>query len=246
MYFELPGTNVRIMGSMHMLPPNAGLPTWADRAFDWCEELMFEGDPMAILPHLRSTAGIVLNDHLSVSTWGKLKNVWRESEHIPPLAQVQPWAAFLLSSSFASPAAPGVEPIFLKRAAEQSKPVQFFETGADLNAALEKAPLEDVIGAIESLADDLTAPQRNVEEMYRAWIAGDLPSLYAVAAKSPAFAFAGMRKAVLQNRNEAWVPILQNRINTSKRVLIAIGALHLYGPGNLLELLGHEFNAVAC
>ena len=36
MYWQFPGTNVRILGSMHMLPAsNSGLPGWAVEAFEW-------------------------------------------------------------------------------------------------------------------------------------------------------------------------------------------------------------------
>ena len=43
MYFEIPGSNVRMLGSMHMVPAGTvAAPPWTEGAYDWCEALVHE------------------------------------------------------------------------------------------------------------------------------------------------------------------------------------------------------------
>ena len=219
---------------MHALPASgSGLPEWALRAYEWCDELIFESDPPTILSQLRSTTGHPLRRRITPHAWAVLEGLWPVSGPIPPLESVQIWAALIFGSMLACRTTEGVEPIFLKWAANHSKGVHFLESAEELADALDSAPIEEVVKSIELLASDLSAPQRSIEAMYRAWLKQDLSALYEIAERSPAFQFPGVRRAALQRRNQAWAPILTNRMSTSKRTLIAVGALHLYGPENL-------------
>src|SRR6478672_5785473 len=108
MYWQFIGTNVRILGSMHMLPVrNSGLPTWATQAFEWAEVLVFESDPPTILPLLRSPIPTHLQQSVSPSTWAALSDLWPATSPLPSLETVRPWAALLLSAVLAQRTAPG-------------------------------------------------------------------------------------------------------------------------------------------
>lgn len=241
MYWQFPDTNVRLLGSMHMLPANnSGLPRWAIEAFEWAEVLVFESDPPTILPLLPSPTPAHLQRELTPTAWEALRGLWPTTGHLPSLEAVRPWAALLLSSVFTQRTAHGIETQFMQWASEQSKPVHFLETAEAVAAAFDSAPADEIRGALELLASDLSAPQRSLEAMYEAWLRGDLPALYAVASQSPMFHFAGLRGAVLERRNREWASSLRRLMATPQRTLVAVGALHLYGAGNAIEYSGRN------
>lgn len=245
MYWQITGTNVRILGSMHLLPTsNSGLPNWATQAFEWAEALVFESDPPTILPLLQSPVPVHLRQQVSPATWIALSGLWPKAGSLPPLDAVRPWAALLLSAVFTQQTVVGIEGQFIQWAKEQSKPVDFLETAEQVAAAFESAPLSEVYGGLDLLASDLSAPQRSLEAMYAAWLRGDLPALCSVATQSPLFHFAGLRAAVLERRNREWVPALSQLMNSPLRTLVAVGALHLHGTGNALECLGRDVQLV--
>ena len=47
-------------------------------------------------------------------------------------------------------------------------------------------------------------------------------------------------QAMIVERNHDWVPKIVTRVNERPRTLIAVGALHLVGPTNLVDLLSRE------
>lgn len=245
MYWNFPGTNVRILGSLHMLPAsNSGLPSWAVEAFRWAEALVLESDPPAILPYLRSSSPPSLKADLRPSTWEALRSLWPTAGPLPPIEDARPWAALLFSLGFTQQTALGIETQFIQWAREQSKPVQFLETGEAVAAALDSAPAIDICEALELLAADLSAPQRSLEAIYAAWFRGDLSALVEAARQTPMFSFAGLRAAVLDRRNREWAPALRQLMSAPHRTLIAVGALHLHGPGNVIEQCGKNVQLV--
>lgn len=241
MYWQVTGSNVRVLGSMHLLPANnAGLPPWAVRAYEWAELLVFESEPQSIFPYFGASTPQSLRDHLQPASFEVLRGLWPAAESLPAIESVRPWAVFLLSSALTQRVIPGVEPQFIKWAAEHSKPVEFLERGEEVAAAFDSAPTDEICQALELLAADLTEPQRSLEGMYAAWLRGDLPALFEVAKGSPTFRLEGVKEALLDRRNREWVPQLRRLANRSQRTLVAVGALHLHGPRNAMELAGWE------
>lgn len=239
MYWQFLNTNTRILGSMHLVPSDsAGVPEWAFDAYRWAEEVVFESDPPAILPFLDSGSETGLQKRLSQASWQLLTSLWPESGPFPELARVRPWAAMLFSQVLVQKPALGVESAFLELAAREGKPVHFLETGAEVCDAFETAPVESVVRAIEAFAADPEAPKIQLQRMFEAWIGGDAQVIYDVASAAPSFKDPAIRQAVLGIRNRAWQEGLSRIVKAPRRTLIAVGALHLAGPGNVMELLG--------
>lgn len=239
MYWQFPNTNVRILGSLHVLPANnSGLPSWAVRAFEWAEVLVFESEPQGILPFLRSPSPTNLQNDLTSAAWATLRSLWPTTGPLPSLEEVRPWAALLFSNMLTHKTTQGVEALFMQWASEQSKPVHFLETGEAVAAAFDSAPADEIHKALEMFASDLSAPQRMLEAMYMAWLKGDLPALFEIANQSPALSFAGLKAAVLERRNREWSPALNQLTSTPYRTLVAVGALHLHGPNNVFDCCG--------
>jgi uncharacterized protein len=132
----------------------------------------------------------------------------------------------------------------LREAAAQAKPYRFLETAEEVAASLETIPLSAICAGLELLLADLTEPQRTLERMQAAWLQRDLQAVYDVAAESAMFSLPGIRSAILDARNQAWAPRVRAELDNPGRTLIVVGALHLAGPDNLLDLLQHPVEAI--
>jgi uncharacterized protein len=248
MLFQIPGTNVRVLGSLHAVPADRPkLPDFALRAYEWSETLIFEGNPSKILPFLRGSGRIGLRDVVSKGAWTELERFWpNDKAGFPPLASVWPWAAMLFAAVFSMKAVEGVEPHFLRWAQRDNKLVEFLEEPLDFPARLGSIPEREVHAAIERFATDTDAPRRELVALYEAWAAQDLDALLRVLERSGVYRSLVMRQAVFLDRNKAWAPLIAEQFSTSRRTLIAVGAGHLCGSGNLFETLGVEPIRIVC
>jgi uncharacterized protein len=246
MYFQIRGTNVRLLGSMHLFPAgNPRVPAWVPQAFDWSETLVFESDALAILPFLKREAGTSLEDDLPADVWRRLAASWPTAGPLAPLGELRPWAVLMTAPTLCQRVVEGVEPRMLRMAAAQSKPFRYLESAADVAASLASIPLESVRAALELLLADLTEPQRTLERMQEAWLRGDAEAIYRIAAESPMFNLPGVRSAILEARNRAWAPQVRRALESPQRTLVIVGALHVAGEGSLIECLGHPVEPVA-
>ena len=82
-------------------------------------------------------------------------------------------------------------------------------------------------------ADGMAA---DLQQLERAWRGGDLAFL----APRSAGAYSGnpeLRTALLNGRNQSWMPSLRRLTDSSRPVLVVVGCLHLCGPGSLPALM---------
>jgi uncharacterized protein YbaP (TraB family) len=246
MYFQFSGTNVRLLGSMHLFPAsNPRMPVWVSQAFDWSEALIFESDALAILPFLKREPGTSLEQDLPVEVWRRLDASWPSVGPLAPLSELRPWAALMVAPTLCQRVVEGVEPRMLRAAAAQSKPYHYLETAAEVAATLETIPLAATRAGLELLLADLTEPQRTLERMQEAWLRRDTEAIYRIATESPMFSLPGIRSALLEERNRAWVPHIHSALDSPQRTLVVVGALHLSGEGSLIECMGHRVEPVA-
>ena len=248
MYLQLAGTHVRLLGSMHLFPTTSRrTPPWVAEAYDWAEALVFESDPPTILPFLKadstpSTAR--LQPFVSADAWNQLQAFWPTEGLMAPLAGLRPWAALIVAPTLFQQVVEGVEPRMMRSALAQSKPYEYLETAGEIAAALESIPLEAVGAALDLLMADRGEPQRTLERMHAAWLDGDLEAVQQIAVESPMFNLPGVRQAILDRRNRAWAARLAQLTGRPERTLVVVGALHLCGPGNLIECLAHPVEEV--
>jgi len=240
MYWEFPGTGLRLMGSLHLLPSGRPeLPKWAVDAFDWAESLVFEApqDQELIAATIRAAEPERITLALSDVARATIEGLWQTKCPNAPIESFKPWAAALAVPSFLMETSPGVEPQFTKWAGEQRKPVSFLETPASFAAIADTISRTELCASMEIVAADLLEPARNLNALYDAWVAKDFEQVLEVAQKSPMLRLEGMRQALLMRRNRAWLERLTELAQSSERVLVAVGALHCVGAGNVRELL---------
>ncbi|MGF6772549.1 uncharacterized protein YbaP (TraB family) [Paraburkholderia sp. GAS199] len=242
MYLQLTGTQVRLLGSMHLFPATSRrTPPWIADAYDWAEELVFESDPPTILPFLTAqstNAAAPLSSVLPVDVWSQLQAVWPTEGPLAPLSTLRPWAALIVAPTLFQQVVEGVEPRLLRSAAAQGKPFRYLETAHDVANSLESIPLAAIADALALLMSDTTEPQRTLERMHDAWLHGDLQAVHHIAVESPMFNLPGIRDAILDARNRAWATRIHALLGRSERTLVVVGALHLCGPANLIDCLG--------
>jgi uncharacterized protein YbaP (TraB family) len=248
MYLQLTGTNVRLLGSMHLFPATSRkTPPWTAQAYDWAEALVFESNPPTILPFLKADpqgGAARLQPLLSADAWRQLQAVWPVEGPLAPLVDLRPWAMLIVAPTLFQQVVEGVEPRMLRSAIAQGKPYRYLETAREVAAALESIPLEAIGTALGMLTADLDEPQRTLERMHAAWLDGDLPAVHRIAAESPMFNLPGVRHAILDARNRAWATRMTELSSRPERTLVVVGALHLCGPGNLLDCLARPVEPV--
>jgi uncharacterized protein YbaP (TraB family) len=240
MYLQLTGTQVRLLGSMHLFPATSRrTPPWIAEAYDWAEALVFESDPPTILPFLKaaSQGAGCLQPLLSADAWQRLQAAWPIEGPLAPLADLRPWAALIVAPTLFQQVVEGVEPRMLRSAITQAKPYRYLETAQEVAAALESIPLDAIGAALGLLMADLDEPQRTLERMHAAWLEGDLAAVHRIANESPMFNLPGIRHAILDARNRAWAARLTDLLSRPERTLVVVGALHLCGPDNLIDCL---------
>ena len=243
MYFEIPGSNVRVLGAMHMVPAGTlAVPPWAIEAYDWCEALVHEHSKDDAAWMVR--ADRPLSSLLAADTWRAIEAAVASERRRAVLDGLRPWAAAMHLTVWAQQLELGVEPALMQRRLADGKPLDALETVTDVRAGFDSVPLREVEKVMLACLHDMPRAQDRLLRLHAAWLAGDRAAMYANAADSPMGASAAMWEAGVARRNRAWGLKLQPLLKTTRRTLIVVGPLHLCGPGNLEACLGVGFRRV--
>jgi uncharacterized protein YbaP (TraB family) len=245
MYYSIAGTNVRILGAMHLFPVSMPImPPWVMEAEYWAEALVVESPPGSLLQHIKGAPLEDLQHQVPREIWDRLVSFWPTSGPLAPLHALKPWAAALIAPQLHMRTVAGVEGFLDMSAQKGSKRLAYLETAADVEPLLHAVPMEDVISMLRYTLDDLSASQQFLEQLYQCWRAGDLEAVSNQAAASPLFQIPGLRDAMIVGRNRAWAEQIKGILATPQRTLITVGALHLAGPGNLFECVGQPVDSL--
>jgi uncharacterized protein YbaP (TraB family) len=247
MYFEFDKTNVRLVGSMHRLPTDyPEIPAWVNDAYRWCEVLYIEHDAVSMRPFILRKDGGSLRNQLPEYIWNALQCRWPTDGTILPIDALKPWMVMLLLAILLQPAVDGIEPHLLRLSAgSDPRPLLYLETAEEAVALFDSVPTSEIQTSLSTLLSDPGLPKRALNEIYEAWVTGDRRLLAEVAARLPFNSLVKTRSALIDKRNLAWATKLQSLLSTKSRTLICVGALHLCGPGNLIDLVGHKIAPIA-
>lgn len=245
MYYSLPGTNVRILGAMHLFPvSNPTMPLWVVEAEDWAESLVLEAPPESLQQHFKADRLAQLQGQLPSEIWAQLVSFWPTSGPLAPLQDLNAWAAAMIGPQLHMRTVPGVEGFIQASARTGNKQLAYLERAEDVERLFAALPFSDVVSLLRYTLADFSAPQRYLEKLYLHWHAADGEAIANHAAESPLFQIPGLRNAMIVSRNRAWTEWIQGLLSTPHKTLIVVGALHLVGPGNLLECVGHPFETI--
>jgi uncharacterized protein YbaP (TraB family) len=132
--------------------------------------------------------------------------------------------------------AQGVEEQLLARAQADSKPTAGLETVDQELGALERLPSADQVRILDQALSDLKDTEADMRVVLSAWRRGDAVSLAKLLSKEYR-EFPALYGPLVTDRNQHWLPQLEQFLKQDHNTMVVVGALHLVGPGGLLELL---------
>ncbi|MDE2407066.1 MAG: TraB/GumN family protein [Xanthomonadaceae bacterium] len=246
---------VYLLGSFHLLKPDDyPLPAEVDRAFDDSQQVLFEVDPAVMTApetvtkmqqYMGYSDGKTLSQVMPRPMLEKLDTLLAAGGgSVAAMEHQEPWAVNLglvLSISQALGFRPelGLDRQLMAKVAQAGKTASGLETIDEQLQAMDSIPYAEQNQGIDEFLTDPQKTIRQLNDMHAWWRAGDVEKLDSrmraeMASKTPE----SYRLLDVQ-RNDAWLPKLQARLDGVKgsNTLVVVGALHLLGSDGLVEKL---------
>jgi len=246
-------TEMLLFGSIHALPPGIEWrTTQLDAALDAADLVAFEiltpeteeEEAAMFMPFLRFLiADRPLSEVVSPETFARaLEAAEAQDMDALSLQMMKPWAAALILDMGADEALGrldelGVDTI-LEESLEEGRRKQALDTPELLLASMKAlADMGDVEGEalLVEVLDSLDREELDVG-IETAWAAGDIgpivDEMRDMQAEAPR-----LYKALLVDRNHAWLPALIRMMESEGRVVVVAGAAHMVGDDGLPALL---------
>ena len=245
-----------IAGTVHLLPPEQfPLPEEFTQAYQQADAVVFEADVrqmetpqgmQLLMKHAMYVDGRQLNQVLSAATYQQLQQfATAQGIDLTPLNGFKPDFVLLtlmqVALQKAGMAGEGVDMHFLSKAEADSKPLHFLETvEQQLSILLNvSAANEDVF--VQQNLEQLSELEVQLKQIITAWRSGDTEALSELAmAFTETEEGREFYQALLVQRNQNWIPQLKQMLETKEVELVLVGALHLAGDSNVLELLQQQ------
>jgi hypothetical protein len=235
-------SHVTLMGSLHALSRLP--PDWALAPARTHERVVLEAVPP--LPQEMERP----NHETITESWPELATAFGRATKLvnvsfEELNRAWPaWAAIILSfRSLGDLTSKGVEPEVSKILGERGitplylEEVEFFQT-----LFSQHLPLNEQIRFLRHTMGELAHSRARVLKAEVEWRNGSLPGIAAaLRLESPPPEVREVYKVIFEHRNRAWSPRLESFIRESalagERLFVVVGAGHLAGPYNLLDLM---------
>lgn len=241
-----------IGGTIHILrPSDFPLPAEFQKAYSSSDILVFETDigkmnDLSVQQKLMSQAvyadGSTIEQHLSAATY-RLLNEYCASNGIP-LEQLKRFKPSLIAVMVDTielaklgVVQEGVDMFFYKSAARDKKTIEGLETVDEqisyiLNMGKGK---EDEF--ITYSINDIKSTQENYETMVDSWKKGDVDKLNNLIIGEIKSEMPELYKNVIADRNNNWLPVIENYFDNQKTEFVLVGMAHLVGPDGIIEAL---------
>ena len=251
------GGEVTLLGSMHVLrPSDYPLPPTVNALIDGADNIVMEIDlddvdaaqqqlivQKAMLPQGKVLADVVDADVYRLVT----QQMSALGVDVKALEHFEPWflAITVLDLGMRKLGFQpdrGVEQYVLARARGAGKEIVGLETLEFQIGLFDALPPEQQQAMLEQTLAEIDDGAAVLGEMVTAWRAGELESLSSELLEDFGDC-PGLYEKLVTDRNNAWVPKLERLLTDGQHHLVVVGALHLVGPDNVIELLrerGHE------
>lgn len=159
-------------------------------------------------------------------------------------AALKPWFVSLqagLTAMFSLGFEPdsGVEQVFLAVAKKNAMALGYLESGDAGIRALADHPDQVQVNILLASIEDLVDIEQMMGLMIDAWSQGNIAAVADILntsmAKTPELV-----EAVLYKRNHNWIGPLKTMLESNGKYFVAVGAGHLAGKNNVIELLENE------
>lgn len=252
---EKNGKTSHVLGTMHIgVDAEQKLPQIVFDKLDAATTFAMETDTTdpAIAGLGKRKSGGTLKNDLGPEHWKKLEAVVgaRVAESINDL---KPMVAATLVSLRGLPSTPPMDGVLHGRATRQAKKIAFLEPASTQAAVLEK---HMSLKALKLMLDDPDKGIAQTKRLLDAYIAGDDAAFVKLSAEQredalkhgyTAAEYDEFMEDINFKRNRSWIPVIE-KLNGEGPAFIAVGALHLIGPGSVLDLLekqGYKITRVA-
>lgn len=153
--------------------------------------------------------------------------------------RLQPWAVLLVLSMPPASAGAVLDVALYQRALDAGKPVQGLETLAEQLSVFQTLSREDQVALLDATLRERQQLPKIFASLLDAYLARDLDALMQLGqtlAAGSAELEARLHEALIDDRNQRMFERLSPVMRQGGR-FVAVGALHLPGPGGLLERL---------
>lgn len=251
---EADGATVHLFGTFHLLPGELNWRTDAvNAAFAGADTVWFEADVLspeaqaqmqALVPQLGlNEPGVTLSSLLGADTYTAFEQMTGDLG-VPAgnFEPVKPWLAGItlgvmqLQSLGFNPAA-GVEAVLNAEAGQAGKQLDYFETAEGQLRILADLSMDTQIEWLRVSLADMRDLDEEMTRMVTAWATGDMDVLDEQVNGSIRDASAELYEALMVARNRAWVPQIEEMIQSGGTHFVAVGAGHLPGEEGVVELL---------
>ncbi len=242
-------------GTIHLLSKqDYPLPPEFDQAYQQSQLLVFEVEPDLVnslaaqqkfIEYAMYTDGTTLSDVLDQATYRLLSNFLSvRGLSVDGFKTMKPGmlsvVLTVLELQRLGLAGQGVDEFFNKKSKKDNKPQLALETIDDQFQALSALGAgreNDVIRHSINEAEKISSTMQKIKQ---AWRAGDNQALLDITVKQSLDRFPGLYDALLVQRNNRWLPQIENLLTTAEVEYVLVGALHLVGDDGLLTLLGNR------
>ncbi|UNK43532.1 TraB/GumN family protein [Luteimonas sp. S4-F44] len=259
-----------LLGSFHFLQP-ADYPLSEDvaRTLAAAGEVVFELSPeelesptlaMQMMQAGLRSDGSRLDDDLppalaaDLAAWGQANLAAQPTGGMSAqsLQLFKPWFASLLVTTtelgrYGLQAQLGMDAYLARQAREAGKATAGLETASEQIGFLDGLGQVEQVEMLREALDQAQGGQASIETLHGAWRAGDAAQLWNGMALDMRARFPALYRRINTERNDAWLPKLEQMLQQDGEILVVVGTLHLLGEDGVVEKLaakGYEVERI--
>ncbi|GAB3353251.1 TraB/GumN family protein [Lysobacter tyrosinilyticus] len=242
-----------LLGSFHLLKSDDyPLSSDIDQVFNDAQKVVFEVPPAELTDpalglKMQQMAGFsdgrTLSQVLPTDVRDRMSQVLG-AEHLAQMDAMEPWFINLglligISQQLGYQPDQGLDLHLARQAEAAKKPVSGLETANQQLEVLDGSPMEEQIAGLRDFFSKPGEVPKLLQETHAAWRNGDVERLNALVIDQVRKETPVTYRIVNIQRNDAWVPQLQQMLDGSKQgnVLVVVGAMHLLGEDGVVEKL---------
>ena len=252
---EKDGQHLFLAGTIHILSAaDYPLPDAFDQAYAGAERIVLEADinavstPLfqrALMTSMLYTDGSTLQDILAPATFNRLREFC--TNRGIPIMGLNPFKPGMVSMMLTLTELQrmgligvGVDLHYYRRGKEDNKQFAFLETLEEqiefIGSMGEKNPNQ----FMERTLDDIVKLPELLGAIKEAWRAGDLEKLEKNTLDTFRADYPAVYHTLMVERNQDWLPRIEEMFQTDEVELVMVGTLHLAGEDGILAMLETE------
>ncbi|WP_421850431.1 TraB/GumN family protein [Marinomonas sp.] len=241
-----------IGGTIHLLTPqDYPLPKAYEKAYQAADKVIFETNMETLSDaafrrqmqtELSYSDGTTIDQVISPETYQSLK-IYLNARQIPftAIQHLKPSALAISLSmielkhlGFTSE---GVDQFYAQKAQQDHKPKGWLEEPEAQVEMLSNLNNQDSNEVINYTLSDIKDMPKTMNDLRESWRKGDMDSMAAIELKDFEQDYPEIYQSLLVDRNNLWIPQIENMLRDDGVEFIMVGAMHLAGPDSLLQKL---------